>query len=208
MKALEFIKQEKIFVAIIILSVLSMLRSLIVPLGGDEITYLNITENLLKGKYYLNDSPTTVIPIIPFMMAFFKTNAYPIIGFTLHKLLHIGFFLLGLFFTHSFLKSQNINNKVSLAIVALTVSTPVCVGFVSTLYPDAILFCCFWGFVYYASKESTLRNFKIMLLLFVILVLTRYVYAVLGLLVLIKYYTLFKTSKNHFKIATFYSFIR
>ena len=53
MKIIQFIKNEKVFSLIFAFAFLSLLRSIIIPLQGDESTYLKIADNILKGKYFL-----------------------------------------------------------------------------------------------------------------------------------------------------------
>ena len=86
---IKIIKTSKYKTLIFILSffaILSMLRGTIIPLSGDEITYENITKNIFLGKYFLNDSPSTVTPIVPIIMAFFKTSSNPEVGYILNKI--------------------------------------------------------------------------------------------------------------------------
>ncbi|MCA0153738.1 hypothetical protein [Winogradskyella vincentii] len=158
------------------------------PLIADETTYNKIASNILLGKYYLKDYPSTVTPIIPFVLAFFKTTVNPIIGLTLHKLLHIFLAVLGFRYLYLFLLNLNLKKSIVLAIVALAAVNPIGITFFGRLYPEGILMFSFWGFIYYASAKVKTSHFIKMLLLFVILVLTRYLYAILGVIILYNCY--------------------
>jgi hypothetical protein len=166
------------------------------PLIADETTYNAIASHILDGKYYLKEYPSTVTPIIPFILAFFKTSSYPIIGFTLHKLTHILFAILGFRYLYLFLLKQNLKKSIVLAIVALAAVNPIGITFFGRLYPEGILMFCFWGFMYYAASEIKSKNFLKMLILFVILVLTRYLYAILGIIILYNCYRYYKVSSK------------
>ena len=192
----RFIKEEKIFTLIISLSVISSLRSLIIPLQADELTYFKLANNILNGKYYLTNNPSTVTPIIPFIMAFFKASSFPMIGFALNKLFHIGLTTLGFRYLYLFLKKQQINNRVILSIIALTIVNPIGVSFFSSLYPEAILFFCFWGFMYYSTSEYNNKNFIKMIVLFLLLAMTRYLYIVLGAIIIFNFYQYYKTNNK------------
>ncbi|WP_411895337.1 hypothetical protein [Winogradskyella sp. A2] len=162
------------------------------PLIADENTYNKIASNILIGKYYLKDYPSTVTPIIPFIIAFFKTTTSPIIGLTFHKLLHIILAVLGFRYLYLFLSNLKLKKSIILAIVALAAVNPIGITFFGRLYPEGILMFSFWGFIYYASRKVKTSHFVKMLLFFVILVLTRYLYAVLGVIVLFNFYRYYK----------------
>ena len=72
----KFIKKDYFLLVLLVLSALSLFRSLVIPLHGDELTYFKISEQLITGKYYLQDQPSTVTPIIPFLFAFFPCLWY------------------------------------------------------------------------------------------------------------------------------------
>ncbi|NLP56623.1 hypothetical protein [Lutibacter sp. B1] len=201
----QFIKEEKIFSLIIILSLVSSLRTLVVPLQGDELTYLKLANNLLNGKYYLLNNPSTVAPIIPFIIAFFKINAFPMLGFALSKLFHIGLTIFGFRYLYLFLKKQQIDNRVILSIIALTAVNPIAINYFGSLYPEAILFFCFWGFLYYSISECSIKNFIKMLGLFLLISMTRYLYLVLGIIVIFNIYRYYKTfnKKNIYKLINY-----
>jgi hypothetical protein len=166
----EAFLKEKMLTFIIIISVVSYLRSLVIPLTGDEITYNQIAENILKGRYYLVDHPSTVAPIVPFAFTFFKISMMSSAGFVLHKLFNISLLLLGLRFVYLFLIGQKIDARVALTIVTLTVVNPISVVSFSSLYPEAILFFCFWGFIYYSCLQCSKQNLIKVLLIMIRLV--------------------------------------
>lgn len=208
MKILNLIKQEKIFAIIFFLSLISSLRALMLPLLGDETTYASISENILSGRYYQVNHPSTVTPIIPFIMSFFKVNSFPYLGFILHKLFNIGLMFLGFRLAYLFFKKQQLNRRVILAILALTATNTIGIAFFPSLYPESILFFCFWGFMYYFNSELNTNTFLKTLIFFLLLSITRHLYLILGILVLYKLYEHYKLRdrKSIYKLIT-YSFI-
>ncbi|TYC10631.1 hypothetical protein ES677_11200 [Bizionia gelidisalsuginis] len=194
MKIINFIKEEKVFTAIILLSLISSLRSLITPPFGDELTYLKLADNILKGKYYLINNPSTVTPIIPLIIAFFKINAYPMLGFALAKIFHIILTIFGFRYLYLFLAKQQLNHRIIVAIIALTAVNPIAISNFGSLYPEAILFFCFWGVIYYSVSEYKINNLVKMLFLFLMLSMTRYLYLVLGLIVVFNFYKFYKSN--------------
>ena len=109
-----------------------------------------------------------------------------------------------------FFRSQNISIPIVLSILLLTITNTNSIAWLSSLYPESILFFSFWGFVYYYSKAISVSNFKRIILFFIVLVLTRYLFAVLGLAVLYYYYRCYKIktfNNGQFKQILVYSFI-
>lgn len=209
-KLLQAFKNDKIFAVILLLSLISAFRSLIIPLQGDEITYFKIAENILKGKYYLHEYPSTVTPVIPFFIALFHTSFSPVIGIILLKCFNLLFTALGFRFLYLFLKNQNIDVRIILSIIILTAVNTNSIAWFSSLYPEAILFLSFWGFIYYFSLELSVENFKKMFFFLLLLSMTRYLYLILGLTVLFYYYSCLQ-NKSAYKIEikqiAFYSFL-
>lgn len=195
---IEFIRKEKIVSFLLFLSLIISLRSLFMPIAGDEITYYKIATNILEGKYYQTNHPSSVIPIIPFLMAFFSTKKYAMIGFALHKLFHLFLAIVGIRYSYLLLSSSNLEKKVVYSILLLTIVSSGFMSTMSSLYPDAIVFMTFWGFLYYFNKPKTVDNFKKLFFLLILLVFTRYVYAVLGIFILMYYYFIFINSKDNF----------
>jgi hypothetical protein len=192
MKTLSLIKQEKIFAIIFFFSLISSLRTLILPLQGDELTYAMISDNILTGKYYQVNYPSTVTPIIPFIMSLFKVNSSPLLGFILHKIFNVGLMVFGFRYAYLFLKKEKLNQRVILSILALTVSNTIGIAFFPSLYPESILFFSFWGFMYHYNSELNTNTFLKTLIFFLLLSITRYLYLILGLLVVYKFYQHFK----------------
>ncbi|WP_396601581.1 hypothetical protein [Algibacter sp. R77976] len=190
--------EEKIFVFIILISIISSLRALFIPLVADEITYNKLAENLLSGRYYLTNYPSTVTPIIPLVFAFFKIKSMPVLGFIMHKLFNLTLTIFTLRYIYLFFEKQKVDKRVVIAILALTMVNPIGIAYFSSLYPEAIVFFCFWGFIYYSTLKFSNKNLLKMLLFFLVLVLTRYVYAVLGLVVLLIYYQYLKEDRKKY----------
>lgn len=183
----EILKKDKFFWIVFIFSFFALLRSLLVPLQGDEITYFKISENIINGKYFLENSPTTVTPIIPFLLAFFKAIFNENFGIIFFKLFNILLFLGGLRFLFRFLMREKIDSILIYTILILTICNPNSIAWFSKIYPESILFYCFWGFTYYYNEKVNRFNFTLMLSFAGLLFLTRYVYGILGILVLVYY---------------------
>jgi len=203
MKYKQLLKQEKTFVLIFALCFLSILRNLLIPLQGDELTYDKIANNILMGKYFQTQYPTTIAPMIPFIMAFFKITAMPMLSIVLNKAFFILLTLFGFRFVYLFLKKQQIDQRIILAILALTAANPIGISYFGSLFPEAMGFFCFWGFLYYSVQKISTGNFLKMLFLFLMLSMTRYLYLVLGLIVLYNFYNFYKTNTE----AKFYKLI-
>lgn len=187
-------------VVILFVSAISSLRSLVIPLVADEITYSNISENILKGQYYLNGNPSTIAPTIPFLFALFKFTFFPKMAIIFHKLFNLGLVILGFRYLYMFLLKLNLSRNIIWIILALTAVNPTSVAWFSTLYPEGLIFFCFWGFIFYASKKPKSISLIKLLFFFTLLVLTRYVYAILGLVLLITYYEYLKFNFNKYKL--------
>lgn len=200
MKEEQLKKHYIIYKIIIFIGVVSSLRSLITPLFGDELTYLMLSENILRGQYFLTTNPSTIAPTVPFIFAFFTTSSYPILGFILNKLFNISLVILGFRYLFLFLKAQKIRSIIIWGILALTAINTSSIAWFSSLYPEALIFVSFWGFIYYSTEPPKKSNLIRMLLFFLLMVLTRYVYAVLGLVVLINYYDYLKINFKKYKI--------
>jgi hypothetical protein len=197
-RVLSFIKKEKLFSFLFISILILSLRNLFIPLQGDETTYFKISKNLLTGRYYQTNHPSTVIPIVPFLIAFFSFSKFPYLGFAVHKIFHLALTIIGFRFCYLTLKKLNIDNRIIYSIILITTISTGFISFLPSLYPESIIFITFWGFVYYLNEPKTVTNFKKFFLLFILLVFTRYLYAILGVLVLLYYYSFFIISKKHF----------
>ena len=118
--------------------------------------------------------------------------------------------IIGLRYLYLFLESQKIDVKIILSIIILTVVNTHSIAWYPSLYPEAILFISFWGFIYYYSKEKNVENFKKMFIFFILLTMSRYVYAILGLTLLIYYYQLLPNKAYAIKVKKsiiFYTFL-
>lgn len=192
------LKSEKLIYFFFAFIILLSFRSFFTPIFGDENTYFKIATNIIKGKYFQNNYPSTVSPVIPFLMALFYSPKMPILGFILHKVLHISLSVLGFRLSYLTLKKLNLNKEVILLLLLLTSLSTGFISFTSSLYPDPIIFFLFWGFLYYYNKSLSLSNFKILITLFVLLIFSRYLFAVFGLFILIYYYNFTQNSKKEF----------
>lgn len=191
MKITTYIKKDTLYFVLITLSFLSLLRALIVPVFADEITYKNLADSIMEGRYYLNNQPSTVTPVIPFIMSLFYSSLAPTIGIILMKCFNILMMCFGFRYVYLFLKSQGVDIRIVTAILVLTLTNTTSIAWFSRIYPEAILFFSFWGFLYYYTKEISISNFRKMLFFFALLTLTRYLYILLGIFVLIYYYKCF-----------------
>ncbi|WP_299768849.1 hypothetical protein [uncultured Dokdonia sp.] len=191
MKITTYIKKDTLYFVLITLSFLSLLRALIVPIFADEITYKNLADSIMEGRYYLNNQPSTVTPVIPFIMSLFYSALAPTVGIILMKCFNILMMCFGFRYVYLFLKSQGVDIRIVTAILVLTLTNTTSIAWFSRIYPEAILFFSFWGFLYYYTKEISISNFRKMLFFFALLTLTRYLYILLGVFVLIYYYKCF-----------------
>jgi len=191
---------KKIFLSIICISVLSSLRALFVPLAFDEITYLKLSNNILSGQYFIKNSPSSIAPAIPFLFAIFKVKSYPLLGFILHKVFNIMLAILGGRYFYLFVKKQQLKQTVILALLALIAVNPNSVAWFSSLYPEALLFFSLWGFIFYVTEPISKIVLIKTLTFFVLMVFTRYVYAILGIIILYKYYDYLRNNFSKYGI--------
>jgi len=195
MNLITYLKKDIIYLSVIILSFLSILRYLLIPLAADEITYFELAQNILKGTYYLNDQPSTVTPIIPFILSIFRALFGAKISVILMKCFFLVLTFFGFRFVYYFFKKQQLDIPIIASLIVLTLVNSNSIAWYMRLYPESILFFCFWGFLYYYDQEVTVENFKKVFFLFLLLLLTRYLYIVLGVFVLIYYYRCFQQQK-------------
>ncbi|KAA5822435.1 hypothetical protein FPF71_14925 [Algibacter amylolyticus] len=201
MKEKQIKIHNNILIAIIVLSIISSLRVLFTSLKLDELTYYKVSENLLQGKYNLKNHPSSVAPAIPFVFSIFTIKSYPLLGFILNRIFNICLVGFGFYYIVLFLKKQKIKKLIILCILALVAVNPNSVAWFGTLYPESLIFFSFWGFIYYASQPAKRINLIKMLCFFTLIVFTRYVYAVLGLVVLINYYDYLKENFNKYSVT-------
>lgn len=186
-KISTFLRSNKLISTLILISFLSSLRNLFLPLLGDEGTYASIAENIVyNGTYWLNGRPSTVTPILPFILAFFYTKSAPAIGFIFAKLLNLLLVILGLKYLYLFLRNLQLDKELLCCIMLLTIVNNNFVFWSLILYPESILFCFFWMFIYFTSKEvKQPKDFIYILFPFIILVMTRYVFLVFSVMLVI-----------------------
>lgn len=192
----DFLKAEKLFSILFFLVFILSLRSLFLDLQGDEITYRKIATHILEGKYYQTNHPSSVIPIVPFLMAFFSTSKIPLVGFILHKLFHVFLTVVALRYCYLTLSTIISEQKILYSILLLTVVSSGFLSTLPTLYPEAIVLVTFWGFLYYFNLPKSEANFKKFFFLLILLIFTRYVYAVLGIFILLYYYAILKNTRE------------
>ena len=189
-----FIKENRLISVLILIGFLSTLRTLFLPLLGDEVTYSIIARNImLHGEYSYYDQPTTITPTIPFLISFFYTKFDPMLGINLARFSNMLFIIVGLRYLYLFLKNTDFKKQIIVIIMLLTLVNSNFVIWSLMLYPESILFCFLWIFIYYLSKKDL--NARDIFFLFgslCILIITRYVFAVLILLAVIKIFPYFK----------------
>jgi len=190
------IKFNWIFFIIITSTVLLSLPNLFTDLKGDEITYNQISNNILTSKYFFKKKPSTVTPIIPLINSLFKFPPFFNISTIGNRLLNMIFAGLGLFFLYKTLKRNNLSTIIIHSILILCVTNNIFLAYFNTIYPESILFFSFWGIIYYLQEPKSVTNFVKILLLLVIATLTRYIYITLGLLVLLYFINLLKEQKK------------
>lgn len=195
----RFLAQHNTIYFLAVISVVSSFRSLFIALHGDEITYVNIATNLLEnGRYYLNDDPSTVTPIIPIIITGISKFTNLEIGILLSRFLQILFALIGVLFAYKTILKIVGEVKIALIIILLVVVNNIFVASIGVMYPDSILFCFLWILLFYLSGDVTkLKNWIPILLSILILVMSRYLYAVMGLPVLFAFFKYLRTADKN-----------
>lgn len=170
---------------LLFISFLSSLRNLLFPLVNDELQYAEIGKNIItKGEYSLAGFPSTYTPTLPFLIALFYSKSFPFLGLIAVKLFNLMLMIIGLRFSYLFLRKTNVPSTISLAIIMLTAVNNVTVAWSTAIYPDALLFCFFWIFIYFIIDEiKSPKQIFYFLIPFSILVITRYLYGVCLLIV-------------------------
>jgi hypothetical protein len=190
MVKLKFSSQHKtkLFLFITGLSFLFSLMNLFKPLDGDELEYRELAESLLKnGRYFVYGQPSTFSPLVPFLISFFYLKSMPAIGFALAKLANWIFVLAGMYFANKTLKFLNIDKAIRYSILMLTITNTHIILWSSSLLPDPLIFGFFWMFLFFVARSllnPASINYFYLLLVFSLLVMGRYVYAVYGVFVL------------------------
>jgi hypothetical protein len=210
-KTFNFLNENKLVSVLIFLTFISSLRILLLPLSGDELTYAEIARNIMShGEYSHHEKPSTITPSLPFLIALFYTKFNPVLGFVLAKLTNLLFLIIGLRYLFLFLKKLPLNREVIWVLILLTIVNTNFVVWSLALYPEAILFCFFWIFIYYLSQDL-IKPWDIFFILisFGFLVLTRYVYAVFGIMVLYVNFNYLKNlvqKRNYFAVQKIFIF--
>ena len=178
MKFFDIVKY--IIYTLLFITLISSLRNLFFPLVADELQYAEIAVNCMtKGAYSLSGVPSTFTPTLPFLIALFYSKSFPIVGFAAVKFFNLILMIVGLRFVYLTLKKLNIATNISLIIVLLTAVNTIFVSWSTAVYPEAILFCFFWIFIFYVLDEiKSPRQILFFLIPFSILVITRYLYGV------------------------------
>lgn len=178
---MKFFNNKKYLIyTLLLISLLSSLRNLFFPLVSDELQYAEIAKNCMtKGEYSLSGIPSTFTPTLPFLIALFYSKSLPAVGFAVVKFFNLILMIIGLRFVYLTLKKINITSTISQLIVLLTAVNTIFVSWSAAVYPEAILFCFFWIFIYYIIEEiKSPRQILFFLIPFSILVITRYLYGV------------------------------
>lgn len=201
------IQNQKFFFALFLISLLSSLRILLLPLGGDEITYTEISKNILfKGSYSLYGIPSTITPSMPFIISLFYSKAYPIIGISLARLFNLGLLLIGLRYLYLFLKNLKLETSIIWLIITLTFVNNNLILFSLLLYPESLIFCFFWIHIYFLTKKKIdFNDLLIIVSTLVILTLTRYLFAILGVITVI---IIYNYSRNLIMNSRWYRLIK
>lgn len=194
-----YLIQSRTLFFLALVSIISSFRSLFIPLHGDEITYVHIATNLLDyGQYSLNEKASTVTPILPIIIAGFSKLTNLEIGIICSRFLQIIFALVGTLFVYKTIYKIIGKRSVTLAIVVLTVVNNIFIVSIGVMYPDSILFCFLWVLLYYLSEDVTnIKTWIPILISMVLLVMTRYLFAVMGLPVLFAFFRYLKSKKNN-----------
>ncbi|HNP32563.1 MAG TPA: hypothetical protein PKN96_04675 [Flavobacterium sp.] len=176
----KILTQKNLIYALLVISFVSALRGMFFPLASDEIQYAEIGKNIVtKGQYSLFGQPSTFTPTLPFLVALFYFKSMPTIGFIFVRIFNLLLMVIGLKFCFSFLKKINIPTNISLLIILLSATNNVIVTWCTAIYPESILFCFFWMFLYYVIDriESPKQILYFIIPLF-FLIITRYLYGV------------------------------
>lgn len=199
---------EHVLYGLIAISVILPLRNLFTPLFGDETTYLAIAQSTISNGFYsLNGNPSSVTPIISYLLLVCSGFSVPITNISIAKLISYLCGLVGVLFFYKYLKLKKVDNMTRLALVLFVTSSPVFAAWIGTLYPEGFILMGFWTFIYYFNKDFSIRSWIFILLAGVLIVLARYVYAVLGLLVIGYLFLGLRTMESGLKRASFFKFM-
>ncbi len=196
------INLKNIIYSLLFLTFLSSLRGLFLPLGGDELQYAEVGKNIItKGTYFLYNMPCTFTPIMPFLVSLFYIKSIPVLGFALVKIFNILLMVIGLRYAYLFFKKIGLTIEIALIIVLLTAVNNIFLSCSSVIYPESVLFCFLWIYIYNSSKVlNSPKQLLFLLVPLVILILTRYLYAVyipITLYFTINYFLKLKKEKKY-----------
>lgn len=170
---------------LLLICLLISVRSVIMPTIADENTYLKISLKILQGKFYQDDSATSLSPLIPVLLALFHIPKLELFNVLCMKFLNLGFMVLGFRYCYKFFREHlNLDNLITCCILLLFASNHQTLSWTTRVYPESIAVFSFWAFLFYVIKPLSITNLYKVLLFFVLLFFTRYVFAVLGVLVL------------------------
>jgi hypothetical protein len=148
---------------------------------------------ILNGSYSLNNHPSTITPTMPLIIGLFYTKSNPIIGIFIARLCNFGFLLIGFRFLNLFLKNLNLQPLIVLAIISLSLVNNNLILFSLLLYPESLIFCFFWINIYFLTKNKIRKKDLIPIFSsLLILILARYLYAVLAPFAFIAAYNIFR----------------
>lgn len=180
------LRKDKILFWGVLISLISALRIIFLPLGGDEITYAEIARNIMnRGWFAFQELPSTLTPVMPIILSAFYIETLPQYGLFLAKLLNLVWLWWAIKYMFLFFKSINLPVPAIITIISLTLVNTNFIAMSLTLYPDMFIFSMFWMFIYRLSMPiKSMKSWIFLVLPLMILVLTRYVYAVFGLPIL------------------------
>lgn len=197
-KFFNFLLDSKTICFLAVVSIVSSFRTLFLPLHSDEVTYVNIATSLVNnGTYHLNGVSTTVIPVVPLVIAAISTLTNVETGIFLSRILQVLIALVGVYYAYKTVVKVTKEASIAIVLMLLVVVNTNFITAICSLYPDSILFCFLWVLLYYLSEDVTrLRTWIPILVSMVVLVMTRYLYAVMGLLVLLAFINYIIASKS------------
>ncbi len=198
-KRFSFLSNPYVPYTLVFISGFCALRALFLPLNADEITYFEIAKNLLEnGDYYFQNQPSAISPLIPSIFYITYTDFNPMVGFAIARLFFIVLVILGVIFLYLTLKRIEVSKEVIIAVIALTVVNNNFIIWSTALYPESIIFCFLWIFIYGVTGNILqIKTWFYILIPLTILVFARYLFAVLGAVTLISFIQFFSA-----KIAT------
>lgn len=199
---------EQVLYVLIAISVILPLRNLFTPLFGDETTYLAIAQSTISNGFYsINGNPSSVTPVISYLLILCSGFSLPITNLIVVQFMSYACGLIGVLFFYKYLKQKRVDNTVRLALVLLVTSSPVFAAWIGTLYPEGIILMGFWIIMYFFNKDFSLRSWILILFAGVLIVLTRYVYAVLGIIVIWYLIIGVRSTERALQRATLFKFI-